>query len=42
MPRRLLALASVALIAVPAPAAGPPRVVRESIEWLDVWVPGMR
>ncbi|MBN9121823.1 MAG: SGNH/GDSL hydrolase family protein [Planctomycetes bacterium] len=23
-----------------APAADPPRVVRENIEWLDVWVPG--
>ena len=23
-----------------APAADPPRVVRETIEWLDVWVPG--
>ncbi len=31
----------VSLLAAPsAPAADPPRVVRESIEWLDVWVPG--
>jgi lysophospholipase L1-like esterase len=40
MPHRLLALAAVALLAAPAPGDGPRRVVRESIEWLDVWVPG--
>ena len=39
MPR--LSLAAVLLFAAPAavPAADPPRVVRENIEWLDVWVP---
>jgi hypothetical protein len=41
---RLLALASIAFVAVPAWAAEPPRsppgARRESIEWLDVWVPG--
>jgi lysophospholipase L1-like esterase len=40
MPRRLLALAALALVAVPARGDEPPRVVRENIEWLDVWVPG--
>jgi lysophospholipase L1-like esterase len=28
------------LLAGLAPAADPPRVVRENIEWLDVWIPG--
>jgi lysophospholipase L1-like esterase len=38
-----LAVATVAVLLFPAPltlAADPPRVVRETIEWLDVWVPG--
>jgi len=38
-----LALASVLIslvLAVPAAPAADPRVIRESIEWLDVWVPG--
>lgn len=30
----------LALLASSADAADPPRVVRENIEWLDVWVPG--
>ena len=37
------AITTVALICLTAsasPAADPPRVVRENIEWLDVWVPG--
>jgi lysophospholipase L1-like esterase len=34
------ALAAVATLAAAAPAAEPPRVVRENIEWLDLWVPG--
>src|SRR2546423_800188 len=38
--RRLLAAASLLALAPPAPAADPPKVVREDIEWLDVWVPG--
>ena len=33
-------IASIFLTASAAPAADPPRVVRENIEWLDVWVPG--
>lgn len=33
-------IASVCSAASAAPAADPPRVVRENIEWLDVWVPG--
>ena len=33
-------VASIFLTASAAPAADPPRVVRENIEWLDVWVPG--
>ena len=35
-------LAALALVLFPAaiPAADPPKVVRENIEWLDVWVPG--
>lgn len=35
-----LAFASLLLFAMMTPAAEPPRVVRESVEWLDVWVPG--
>lgn len=35
-----LPLAALLLLPALAPAADPPRVVRESIEWLDVWVPG--
>lgn len=33
-------IALIVLTACAAPAADPPRVVRENIEWLDVWVPG--
>ncbi len=33
-------VAALCLSVSAAPAADPPRVVRESIEWLDVWVPG--
>ncbi|MDB5309032.1 MAG: hypothetical protein JWO38_3234 [Gemmataceae bacterium] len=40
MTRQLLAVASALALAQAAPAADPPRVVREEIEWLDVWVPG--
>ena len=40
MARRLLAVAVLVLLVLPAPATDPPRVVRENIEWLDVWVPG--
>jgi lysophospholipase L1-like esterase len=29
-----------AVLSAPATAADPPRVVRENIEWLDVWIPG--
>jgi lysophospholipase L1-like esterase len=36
----LLTVASALLLAHADPAAAPPRVVREEIEWLDVWVPG--
>ena len=36
----LVTLAAILFAAPPAPAADPPRVVRENIEWLDVWVPG--
>jgi lysophospholipase L1-like esterase len=36
------ATATVTLLLTTAPtfAADPPRVVRENVEWLDVWVPG--
>ena len=41
MTRSALVPLVVILFAAPsAPAADPPRVVRECIEWLDVWVPG--
>ena len=40
MTRTALATAALLLAAPTAPAADPPRVVRENIEWLDVWVPG--
>ncbi|HEY1190437.1 MAG TPA: hypothetical protein VGE74_22580, partial [Gemmata sp.] len=40
MYRVLLAAIIVCGIAPTSPTADPPRVVRESIEWLDVWVPG--
>ncbi|MBN9521840.1 SGNH/GDSL hydrolase family protein [bacterium] len=40
MVRTLLALAVSLLVAAAAPADDPPRVVRENIEWLDVWIPG--
>ena len=36
----LVTLAALLSAAPSAPAADPPRVVRENIEWLDVWVPG--
>ena len=36
----VVTVAALLFIAPPAPAADPPRVVRENIEWLDVWVPG--
>lgn len=36
----IVTAASIFLTASAAPAADPPRVVRENIEWLDVWVPG--
>jgi lysophospholipase L1-like esterase len=39
MPRTAVFLVAL-LLAAPSPAADPPRVVRERIEWLDVWVPG--
>ena len=38
MMRRFIIVACV-LAAVPALAADPPKIVREDIEWLDVWVP---
>ncbi len=37
---RFLVLVLLAFTAPSALAADPPRVVRENIEWLDVWVPG--
>ncbi|OWK34600.1 SGNH/GDSL hydrolase family protein [Fimbriiglobus ruber] len=40
MTRFLLALFGLALAIIPSVAADPPRVSRENIEWLDVWVPG--
>lgn len=40
MTRALIATIALGGIALEAPAADPPRVVRETIEWLDVWVPG--
>jgi lysophospholipase L1-like esterase len=40
MTRTALATAALLLAAHTASAADPPRVVRENIEWLDVWVPG--
>ena len=36
----IVTVASICLTASAAPAADPQRVVRENIEWLDVWVPG--
>jgi hypothetical protein len=36
----LVTLVAILFAAPSAPAADPPRVVRENIEWLDVWVPG--
>jgi hypothetical protein len=38
--RRLLTAGLALAATLPAPAADPPTVVREDIEWLDVWVPG--
>jgi hypothetical protein len=40
MTRPALTLLAVALAVTAAHPADPPRVVRENIEWLDVWVPG--
>jgi hypothetical protein len=41
MTRSAFVIIFAILFAAPsAPAADPPRVVRENIEWLDVWVPG--
>lgn len=40
MPRFVAATLFVLAIANFAQPTDPPRVVRESIEWLDVWVPG--
>lgn len=40
MARLSLAFAAIALLARPTSAADPPKVVRENVEWLDVWVPG--
>src|SRR5688572_2329884 len=41
MNRATLFTVTTLLLAAPAAsAADPPRVVRENIEWLDVWVPG--
>src|SRR5438309_134160 len=37
--RCLCAVACLAWVACAAGPAGEPRVVREDIEWLDVWVP---
>ncbi len=34
-----LLLFSLALATAPASAKEPPRIIRENIEWLDVWVP---
>jgi hypothetical protein len=36
----LFPVAFAILFVPPAVATDPPRVVRERIEWLDVWVPG--
>jgi len=36
----LAVIATVLITTSSAPTAEPPRVVRENIEWLDVWVPG--
>jgi hypothetical protein len=38
--RNPLALSFALLVALGSAATEPPRVVRENIEWLDVWVPG--
>ena len=40
MTRFPLATAALLLAAHTTTAADPPRVVRENIEWLDVWIPG--
>jgi lysophospholipase L1-like esterase len=40
MPRTVLATAAAILLTAALGPAAPPRVVRENIEWLDVWVPG--
>lgn len=40
MIRPACALASLLARAAPAFSADPPKVAREEIEWLDVWVPG--
>lgn len=40
MIRSVPSIAAVLLVATFSPAVDPPRVVRENIEWLDVWIPG--
>jgi hypothetical protein len=40
MVRPSFVIATAFILAGPVPAADPPRVVRENVEWLDVWVPG--
>ncbi len=40
MTRAALAATSALLLAAAAAADDPPRVVRENVEWLDVWIPG--
>ncbi|HEV3438345.1 MAG TPA: SGNH/GDSL hydrolase family protein [Gemmata sp.] len=40
MIRSVIATTVLLLVTASTPAADPPRVVRENIEWLDVWVPG--
>jgi lysophospholipase L1-like esterase len=40
MIRSGIAVAALLFVTASTPAADPPRIVRENIEWLDVWVPG--
>jgi len=40
MIRSGITVAALLLVISSTPAADPPRIVRENIEWLDVWVPG--
>jgi len=43
MTRSLVVTAAAFLFTtLPTPAADPPRVVRENVEWLDVWVKGQQ